>query len=98
MTTDFAVSGLKMASAAANLGMVGLSCCEYDSAGAGANGYDCVIIPGARKTTTAMKLGLPSRICGRSQGLVTMSTGMMPKTICCEFEKRRTRIELTPGN
>ena len=54
------------------------------SMGIGTN-FDCAIIPGARNPLSMSKLGMFSRFCGRSAGLIaTVSTGTieMDQTVC----------------
>ena len=45
------------------------NCCRYGNMGIGTKGYDCFVIPGARKDT---EFGGPadfSRFCGRNEGI-----------------------------
>ncbi len=61
-----------------------VQCCNYGTNGQNRQGYDCVQIPGAVKTTG---IATPSRICGRNVGLGTDDTSvaaMAMKTVCCE--------------
>ena len=53
-------------------------------------GYDCVIIPGARKGTASATFtgdsGRPMKWCGQSEGLVTKAgAGGATGTICCTY-------------
>ena len=60
------------------------SCCNYGAGGA--NGYDCVTIPGAVKTTGVITvMPLATRLCGRDAGLVSV-TGITAKTICSKSQ------------
>ena len=45
-------------------------CCGYGTDGLGTNGYDCVVIPGALKSSEGAIQGR-DKLCGRSKGLVT---------------------------
>ena len=57
-------------------------CCGYTAGGSNTLGYDCLTIPGAR-TTSKSAGNAPSRICGRSKGLVTTFSGKSA-TICTQ--------------
>ena len=75
--TDFAVSGSKASeSMSKNSGFIAASkCCGYTDTGVNdKNGYDCVQIPGARKTISSSALVDNSRFCGRDAGLVTTTS------------------------
>ena len=53
----------------------------------GTNGYDCVVIPGALKSSAGAMQGR-DKICGRSRGLVTAEGAESAATICsrqCPF-------------
>ena len=53
----------------------------------GTNGYDCVVIPGALKSSAGAEQGR-DKICGRSKGLVTAEGAESAATICsrqCPF-------------
>ena len=82
--TDFKVS-FKVDTPMANRGQDQQeACCRYGVNGLNTKGYDCVIIHGAEKVTGFSANGNmhePSRICGRSEGLV--SDNGNPATICC---------------
>ena len=45
----------------------------------GTNGYDCVVIPGALKSSAGAEQGR-DKICGRSKGLVTAGEGEAAET------------------
>ena len=52
-------------------------------------GWDCIVIPGARKGTASATFtgdsGRPMRWCGQSEGLVTKAAaGGAAGTICCK--------------
>jgi hypothetical protein len=79
--TDFAVSGMSNLGTAALGFITGSMCCGYGTAGTGTNGYDCLIIPGAEKPTANAEL-TPDMFCGRSMGLVTLTSGTPAATIC----------------
>eukprot|EP00095_Tigriopus_kingsejongensis_P003561 maker-scaffold877_size102761-snap-gene-0.12 protein:Tk03561 transcript:maker-scaffold877_size102761-snap-gene-0.12-mRNA-1 annotation:"PREDICTED: uncharacterized protein LOC100161421" len=72
LDTDFSVSGMVK-----SMGLTMGKCCNY---GSSAEGFDCVIIPGARKSTDTAKMAAVA-ICGNGMGLVS-ATMMGPKTIC----------------
>ena len=63
-------------------------CCGYGTDGLGTNGYDCVVIPGALKSSEGAIQGR-DKLCGRSKGLVTADTeDAAAATICsrqCPF-------------
>ena len=65
------------------------ACCRYGVDGLNTRGYDCVIIHGAEKVTgfsvNVGNMHEPSRICGRSEGLVGAT--QIATTICCKFIK-----------
>jgi len=60
------------------------NCCGYGTDGMkiaeATGGYDCVMIPGAEKTT-AIGNPAPASLCGANGGLVTAS-GLTSKTVC----------------
>ena len=62
------------------------NCCGYGTDGMkiaeATGGYDCVMIPGAEKTT-AIGNPAPASLCGANGGLVTAS-GLTSKTVCCK--------------
>ena len=60
----------------------GESCCGYGATGMKTLGYDCVSIPGGFGATTAVGK-IPTHVCGRSKGLVSM-TGTVSSSVCCE--------------
>ena len=62
-----------------------VGCCDYGTLGT-KELYDCIIIPGALKSSKASALNVPADAqCGISKGLVTME-GMVPKTVCCKLQ------------
>jgi len=80
--TDTGVSG--KTNAAAGI-VLGTKCCNYGADGAKITtvmaGYDCIMIPGAVSTGSALK---PDKICGSKMGLVTATTAAATtnKTVC----------------
>lgn len=77
----------------------GSICCGYGVSGVATLGYDCVVIPGALKSTD-MEMMAGSQICGRSKGLATMPTATMAKTVCSkELEEyiRGLRVRFPKG-
>lgn len=75
--TDIGVSGKTDAATGVVLGTM---CCNY---GADGNkivtaGYDCIILPGAMDTASAVK---PPKICGSQMGIIT-AAGTTQKTVC----------------
>jgi len=80
---DFDVSSTKVAIADMSTGKVA-KCCSYGTSGSATEGYDCLVIPGAKKTA-ATTGGTASQICGN---LVATVSGMDIMTICsmrCPF-------------
>ena len=68
-------------------GYTGDQCCGYGTDGMGTNGYDCVVIPGALKSSAGAIQGR-DKLCGRSKGLVTSGDMETAATICsrqCPF-------------
>ena len=58
-------------------------------------GWDCIVIPGARKGTASATFtgdsGRPMRWCGQSEGLVTKAgAGGAAGTICCKISLQYT--------
>ena len=81
---DFALSGATSIASGFNLAT---ACCGYGPAGSKTTGFDCVQIPGAQKMTGSTALAGGISFCGRSQGLVSVTTGgaIVPATICSEY-------------
>ena len=76
--TDFQVSG----STAGGPRTMGTVCGGYGFFGFGSQGFEYIDIPGAR-TTMNSAVPAPSRICGRSGGLVT-AMGNAAQTVCSQ--------------
>ena len=58
-------------------------CCSYGTSGSATEGYDCLVIPGAKKTmATTGKTA--SQLCGNL--IVTVSGMMAATSICCELQ------------
>jgi len=80
---DFDVSSTKMTGVSMSTGKI-TNCCGYGADGEQTEGYDCVVIPGAKKAATTT-MAVPSKICGNL--FVTVS-GMTATSICsmrCPF-------------
>ena len=67
----------------------GSSCCGYGSKGTNAMGFDCLIIPGAQKTTAIGVFPSPNYICGSGKGLVNVAGGAST-TICSKGSSSMT--------
>ena len=75
---DFAVSG-KVTSKMGNRQQN--ECCRYGHDGLGTRGYDCLAIYGAESVNGGHQ---PSRVCGRSEGIITGANAGSAATICCK--------------
>lgn len=88
--TDFKVSGPD------NVAMgydVQENCCRYGLNGLNTQGYDCLIIHGAEKVTGVTNKGNmhePSRVCGRSEGLI--GGAGTATTLCCKILRPKLMI------
>lgn len=92
--TDFDVSGLSNLAVGA-AGQAAM-CCSYGADGKGVNGYDCLIIPGAKWKTSSADFKNNAgaavvnidRFCGHSEGLVGTKTGAdgVTGTVCTKTE------------
>ena len=63
----------------------GSVCCGYGAAGVDANGYDCVMIPGASMFAAGFVFSpAPNSVCGNGAGLVN-ALGGASTTLCSEY-------------
>lgn len=61
-----------------------MKCCGYMDAGLPELGFDCIVIPGLRKSIAPSTL-IGDSVCGNGAGLVTIDDATESKTVCCKF-------------